>query len=950
MDYAACHVVYVDSTAPEDKLVTRDDTISPSAIASTVNGDGLSPTISSTLRGNVDTLLNTFSEVYVCSSGKACISMLSELNRTSAVELVPTIVLIEMASDEQKQTPISRMRTPSPTSSRRKSQQELKIEELYGLALLEWITSEIQFQSLSKLIIPVALIDASEQSPDKSTSKQPYNPLLVNYNLFGETPRPAKLFMPLDQERAIKYMDAGAIDVLTSPLVHARLSSLVIHAYRAYKDATKNQRQLLEIKKRRKRSWVGVDEQQPYAYLREAMVSGLMDGICKLGGEEEPYTNVRIIIDSDRRQKVAEAIGTWHFSAHEFTDDELLHAAVLMLEHALQMPELAEWKISADNLTNFLVASRAAYNTFVPYHNFRHVVDVLQAIFYFLVQLKRLPAYPTSDLPDPQPSPSSIEALIRPFDALTLLITAIGHDVGHPGVNNAFLVSLNAPLAQLYNDTSVLESFHCAAYSQILRRYWPAAFQNRDMRQLMINSILATDMGLHFDYMQKLGYLQDKLAQNGGTDGWNGRLLQEQRTLACSLLIKCADISNVARRYDIAYQWTTILTDEFSRQASMEVDLCIPTALFAPPVREIIELGKSQIGFMNMFAIPLFQCVTYVMPHMAFCVDELLKNKSAWESKIEQEKARGRIDSLAVDNIFAPHALTLDTPSDAMNRRKSSSVPPHVMTKSNKQRLQKLATQPNLTVESVVDESNEISNPDTVPPVSSSESPSPESTTMASINGVASSGLLTQLQISSLTVSAPAVLDHGSNTHDVVVKDDVNSVEVQSSSVTDAVVDSEVFVKDTARSSLEKQRNSNTTDSYGTPHRDSGSQATSATTSKLPLSPSTKGTSIISDESNDKNGTTSQTPTLATPAPSEKGHNSAQTSTVASEESTTYEGKGVLMETVQRLRKRPSRFRMNNLHFWKRSKSQSPPMPTNGIEGQIVGASEESFFWDNTNR
>lgn len=61
----------------------------------------------------------------------------------------------------------------------------------------------------------------------------------------------------------------------------------------------------------------------------------------------------------------------------------------------------------------------------------------------------------------------------------------------------------------------------------------------------MISSILATDMGLHFEYMKKLGFLQEKLHENGGTDGWNGRLIEEQRTLACGLLIKCADISNV---------------------------------------------------------------------------------------------------------------------------------------------------------------------------------------------------------------------------------------------------------------------------------------------------------------------------------------------------------------------------------------------------------------------
>lgn len=211
-----------------------------------------------------------------------------------------------------------------------------------------------------------------------------------------------------------------------------------------------------------------------------------------------------------------------------------------------------------ENITDFLAASRSAYNAFVPYHNFRHVVDVLQAVFHFLLTLGRLPPYSSTSGAIPV-SPSPIAALIRPFDALTLLITAIGHDVGHPGVNNAFLVSLNAPLAQLYNDRSVLESFHCAAYSQILRRHWPAAFQGIEMRQLMINSILATDMGLHFEYMKKLGFLQEKLHENGGTHGWNGRTLEENRTLACGLLIKCADISNVVRVLVFLHLWTLLI-------------------------------------------------------------------------------------------------------------------------------------------------------------------------------------------------------------------------------------------------------------------------------------------------------------------------------------------------------------------------------------------------------
>ena len=211
------------------------------------------------------------------------------------------------------------------------------------------------------------------------------------------------------------------------------------------------------------------------------------------------------------------------------------------------------------------MACRKAYNDFVLYHNFRHIVDVLQAVFFFLLRIGTLPPYKpkrssaastgpalAANLPhETRTSPrvtdsAPLAILLKPFDALTLLISAIGHDVGHPGVNNAFLVALNAPLAQLYNDRSVLEAFHCAAYSQILRRYWPEAFSDTAMRKLMINSILATDMGLHFKYMVDMGTLQERVTATP-IDDWSPKTLDETRDLCCGLLIKCADISNVVR-------------------------------------------------------------------------------------------------------------------------------------------------------------------------------------------------------------------------------------------------------------------------------------------------------------------------------------------------------------------------------------------------------------------
>jgi hypothetical protein len=43
---------------------------------------------------------------------------------------------------------------------------------------------------------------------------------------------------------------------------------------------------------------------------------------------------------------------------------------------------------------------------------------------------------------------------------LALVISSLTHDIGHKGINNAFLVATRDPLATLYNDQSVLENMH----------------------------------------------------------------------------------------------------------------------------------------------------------------------------------------------------------------------------------------------------------------------------------------------------------------------------------------------------------------------------------------------------------------------------------------------------------------------------------------------------------
>jgi hypothetical protein len=159
------------------------------------------------------------------------------------------------------------------------------------------------------------------------------------------------------------------------------------------------------------------------------------------------------------------------------------------------------------------------------------------------------------------------------------------------------------------------------------------------------------------------------------------------------------------------------------------------------------------------------------------------------------------------------------------------------------------------------------------------------------------------------------------------------------------------------------QRTSDTTDSNNSApgSHDWASQATSATTSKIPLSPSTRGTSIMSNDSTERAATTvsplthppsnpspTRTNTTASQScptlPATSEHTIATTATDPGL-SDTKNGSGVtIIETMRSLARKSSRSRFR-MSFWKKKTGPVPgtagvpPMPS----AFPVGADEEAM-------
>lgn len=357
----------------------------------------------------------------------------------------------------------------------------------------------------------------------------------------------------------------------------------------------------------------------------------------------------------------------------------------------------------------------------------------------------------------------------------------------------------------------------------------------------------------------------------------------------------------------------------------MEKDLGIPSALFGgPPVREIIERGKSQVGFINMFAIPLFGGVTDVMPGIGFCVEELERNKNAWEKRIalEQEKLIRENGLLGLPDGSPSGVRSPRTMSIAQPVQDGSASPDTTARSSEASNLRVQAAQnraPFVMRYNSNDESpkgTKQGSPELRPSMISSER--------------RSSKLPSQLHLSHATSSAPGLLNHPSQDGDILANGErhVNELHVQPSLTTEPVV-----VDPPTPTHPHHQRISEAT----TEDSNSGSagewSAGATTNNKSLFSPSTQATSFASEDSNQDS---TVTPTCTSQLDNSSSHSPLaldRSSQSTNDGSSLPEGGSdfkVLAETGRNLKKKPSRFRMNGLHFWKRKNGN--PMPTGSVD------------------
>uniref|UniRef100_A0A8D1STA1 Phosphodiesterase n=2 Tax=Sus scrofa TaxID=9823 RepID=A0A8D1STA1_PIG len=277
-------------------------------------------------------------------------------------------------------------------------------------------------------------------------------------------------------------------------------------------------------------------------------------------------------------------VDKWSFDVFALNEASGEHSLKFMIYELFTRYDLINrFKIPVSCLIAFAEALEVGYSKYKnPYHNLIHAADVTQTVHYIMLH-------------------TGIMHWLTELEILAMVFAAAIHDYEHTGTTNNFHIQTRSDVAILYNDRSVLENHHVSAAYRLMQEEEMNVLINlskddwRDLRNLVIEMVLSTDMSGHF---QQIKNIRNSLQQPEGLD----------RAKTMSLILHAADISHPAKSWQLHHRWTMALMEEFFLQGDKEAELGLP---FSPLCdRKSTMVAQSQIGFIDFIVEPTFSLLT----------------------------------------------------------------------------------------------------------------------------------------------------------------------------------------------------------------------------------------------------------------------------------------------------------------------------------------------------
>jgi hypothetical protein len=281
-------------------------------------------------------------------------------------------------------------------------------------------------------------------------------------------------------------------------------------------------------------------------------------------------------------------VGEWDFDALKIREQHHNVLEIVGFELLRTSSDLPRAALGA-----FLRMLEKAYSDSTPYHSNAHAADMCNAFYFLSVKCE---VFQDNDASEKM--------------RIGSILAALGHDVGHFGRNNLFLISSRHALAVTYNDRSVLECFHAASLVRLLDQEYGedcdkekvlgflSTEESKSMRHHITSLVLASDPSKHFE---DLSAFRVRL----GADSFDALGDQGDQQQALCMLFKAADIGHSAKGWDLHQEWSSRVVQEFHEQGDEEKRRGLPVSPLCE--RDGFVLATSQVGFLQFICVPTFK-------------------------------------------------------------------------------------------------------------------------------------------------------------------------------------------------------------------------------------------------------------------------------------------------------------------------------------------------------
>lgn len=252
-------------------------------------------------------------------------------------------------------------------------------------------------------------------------------------------------------------------------------------------------------------------------------------------------------------------------------------------------------RLNEAKLLRYLNYVEQTYYPTNPYHNSWHAADVTQRCAAIVNAL---------NLPNNRHTR---------MHRLAVILAATIHDAGHPGVDNNFMIQHEDDLARTFNDQHVLEMHSLNVSLCILRDRPEMNFLEGSvlsgksswllLKSAVTKTVLATDMGQHFDLIAKFS---TSLADLRPDHEDYEKRVNANLHLVLQLAMKAADLGHCASRWATHLYWCKCLEEEFFAQGDLERSKGVATSPMMDRSAPGCMSPTNQVGFYRFIVMPLF--------------------------------------------------------------------------------------------------------------------------------------------------------------------------------------------------------------------------------------------------------------------------------------------------------------------------------------------------------